>query len=209
MNRNWVNFAELSGDHIVEQHIHNIDVINWVKKGFPVKASGMGGCEVRKGEDYGEIFDHHAVEFEYADGTRCSSFCRHIVGCWNSVSEHVVGTKGTSNVGRNIISPTGGDAWRFDGKGEKDAYQVEHDVLFEAIRNNKEHNEAELGAMSTATAILGREATYSGVEVEMAAFLKRSRSIFPPNLAWDADMPVKPGKDGIYPRAVPGQYKPV
>ena len=63
--------------------------------------------------------------------------------------------------------------------------------------------------MSTATAILGREATYSGVEVEMAAFLKRSRSIFPPNLAWDADMPVKPGKDGIYPRAVPGQYKPV
>ena len=207
--RNWYYFSWICGDHIVEQHIHNIDVINWVKKGFPVKASGMGGCEVRKGEDYGEIFDHHAVEFEYADGTRCSSFCRHIVGCWNSVSEHVVGTKGKSSVDRHVISPTGGDAWRYDQRGEKDAYQVEHDVLFEAIRNNKEHNEAELGAMSTATAILGREATYSGVEVEMAAFLKRSRSIFPPNLAWDADMPVKPGKDGIYPRAVPGQYKPV
>ena len=207
--RNWYYFSWICGDHIVEQHIHNIDVINWVKKGFPVKASGMGGCEVRKGEDYGEIFDHHAVEFEYADGSRCSSFCRHIVGCWNSVSEHVVGTKGKSSVDRHVISPTGGDAWRYDQRGEKDAYQVEHDVLFEAIRNNKEHNEAELGAMSTATAILGREATYSGVEVEMAAFLKRSRSIFPPNLAWDADMPVKPGKDGIYPRAVPGQYKPV
>ena len=207
--RNWYYFSWICGDHIVEQHIHNIDVINWVKKGYPVKASGMGGCEVRKGEDYGEIFDHHAVEFEYADGSRCSSFCRHIVGCWNSVSEHVVGTKGKSSVDRHVISPTGGDAWRYDQRGEKDAYQVEHDVLFEAIRNNKEHNEAELGAMSTATAILGREATYSGVEVEMAAFLKRSRSIFPPNLAWDADMPVKPGKDGIYPRAVPGQYKPV
>jgi len=207
--RNWYYFSWICGDHIVEQHIHNIDVINWVKKGYPVKASGMGGCEVRKGEDYGEIFDHHAVEFEYEDGSRCSSFCRHIVGCWNSVSEHVVGTKGKSTIDRHFISPTGGDAWRFDARGEKDAYQVEHDDLFDAIRNNKEYNEAELGAMSTATAILGREATYSGVEVEMAAFLKRGRSIFPPNLAWDADMPVKPGKDGIYPRAVPGQYKPV
>ncbi len=207
--RNWYYFTWICGDHIVEQHIHNIDVINWVKKGFPVKASGMGGCEVRKGEDYGEIFDHHAVEFEYEDGSRCSSFCRHIVGCWNSVSEHVVGTKGKSTIDRHVISPTGGDGWHFDARGEKDAYQVEHDDLFEAIRNNKEYNEAELGAMSTATAILGRQATYSGVEVEMAAFLKGNKSIFPPNLAWDADMPVKPGKDGIYPRAVPGQYKPV
>ena len=203
--RNWYYFAWICGDHIVEQHIHNLDVINWVKKGYPVKAQGMGGCEVRKGADYGEIFDHHAVEFEYADGSRCSSYCRHIVGCWNSVSEHVVGTKGYSDVGRNTISVTGGDSWRHKNEGDKDPYQQEHDDLFDAIRNNKEYNEAERGAMSSMTAILGRLATYSGKEVEMEKALKSELTIFPKNLAWDADMPVKPGPDGMYPRAIPGK----
>src|SRR4051812_3276930 len=97
--RNWYYFTWICGDHIVEQHIHNLDVINWVKKGHPIRAQGMGGCEVRKGLDNGEIFDHHAVEFEYPDGSRLFSFCRHIHGCWNSVSEHVIGTKGTCDVG--------------------------------------------------------------------------------------------------------------
>jgi myo-inositol 2-dehydrogenase/D-chiro-inositol 1-dehydrogenase len=100
---NWYYFVWLCGDHIVEQHIHNLDVINWVKQGHPIKALGMGGREVRKGLDHGEIFDHHFVEFEYPDGSRCSSQCRHIPGCWDSVSEHVVGTKGTCDVGGNII----------------------------------------------------------------------------------------------------------
>jgi len=203
--RNWYYFTWICGDHIVEQHIHNLDVINWVKKGYPVKAQGMGGCEVRKGEDYGEIFDHHAVEFEYEDGSRCSSFCRHIVGCWNSVSEHVTGTKGYSDVSRSTISVTGGEAWRHKNEGDKDPYQQEHDDLFDAIRNNKEYNEAERGAMSTMTAILGRLATYSGKEVEMEKALKSELTIFPQNLAWDADMPVKPGPDGMYPRAIPGK----
>jgi len=208
--RNWYYFTWICGDHIVEQHIHNLDVINWVKgQKPPVKAQGMGGCEVRKGVDYGEIFDHHAVEFTYEDGSRCYSYCRHIVNCWNSVSEAVVGTKGTCDVNSYIIRPTGGEAWRHDGKGDKDPYQQEHDDFFDAIRNNKEYNEAERGATSTATAILGRQATYSGVEVEMKKMLDGKKSIFPPNLAWDADMPVKPGPDGMYPRAVPGQYKPV
>jgi predicted dehydrogenase len=203
--RNWYYFTWICGDHIVEQHIHNLDVINWVKKGWPVKAQGMGGCEVRKGPDYGEIFDHHAVEFEYADGSRCSSFCRHIVGCWNSVSEHVVGTKGSSDVGRNVITPTGADPWRHKNEGDKDPYQQEHDDFFDAIRNNKEYSEAEYGAMSTMTAILGRLATYGGKEIEMEKALKSELTIFPPNLAWDADMPVKPGPDGMYPRAIPGK----
>ena len=101
--RNWYYFVWLCGDHIVEQHIHNLDVINWVKQGHPVRAWGMGGREVRKGPDSGEIFDHHAVEFEYADGSRCSSQCRHIPGCWDSVSEHVVGTRGTCDVSGHII----------------------------------------------------------------------------------------------------------
>lgn len=207
--RNWYYFTWICGDHIVEQHIHNLDVINWVK-GFkyPVKAQGMGGCEVRKGQDYGEIFDHHAVEFEYEDGSRCYSYCRHIVNCWNSVSEAVVGTKGKADINRYIISPTGGEAWRHKNEGDKDPYQQEHDDFFDAIRNNKDYNEGENGAMSTATAILGRQATYSGKEVEMEKMLKGNKNLMPATLAWDADMPVKPGPDGMYPRAIPGQYNP-
>jgi myo-inositol 2-dehydrogenase / D-chiro-inositol 1-dehydrogenase len=203
--RNWYYFTWICGDHIVEQHIHNLDVINWVKKGYPVKAQGLGGCEVRKGPDYGEIFDHHAVEFEYEDGSRCSSYCRHIVGCWNSVSEYAQGTKGRCDISRHVITPTSGEPWRHKNEGDKDPYQQEHDDFFAAIRNDKPYNEAEYGAMSTMTAILGRYATYSGKEVEMDKALKSELTIFPKNLAWDAEMAVMPGPDGTYPRAIPGK----
>ena len=105
--RNWYYFTWICGDHIVEQHIHNMDVSNWLKDAFPVKANGMGGCQVRKGKDYGETFDHHAVEFEYADGSRMFSQCRHIPGCWNSVSEYAIGTKGTADISGAKIEPSG------------------------------------------------------------------------------------------------------
>jgi len=200
---NWYYFNWICGDHICEQHIHNLDVINWVKKGFPVSAHGMGGCEVRKGKDYGEIFDHHAVEFEYEDGSRCFSQCRHINGCWNSVSEHVQGTNGRSDINRYVISPKNGEAWRFKGES-KDPYQVEHDDLFAAIRGNKEFNEAEYGAMSTMTSILGRMATYGGKEIKMADALNSQIDLMPEKLAWDSPMKVIPGPDGIYPHAIPG-----
>src|SRR5881628_1636162 len=127
--RNWYYFVWICGDHIVEQHIHNLDVMNWVMKGHPIRAHGMGGVEVRKGPDYGEIFDHHAVEFEYADGTRCFSQCRHINGCWSDVSEHVVGSKGSCHVGGGRGEYTmrdfkGNEIWRFAGGGEN-PYQQE------------------------------------------------------------------------------------
>ena len=101
--RNWDSFNWLCGDHIVEQHIHNLDVCNWIHGEHPVKALGMGGRESRNGIDHGEIFDHHAVEYEYADGTRMFSQCRHIPGCWSSVSEHVEGTKGRASVNSGAI----------------------------------------------------------------------------------------------------------
>jgi hypothetical protein len=169
----------------------------------------MGGVEVREGKDYGEIFDHHAVEFEYEDGSRCYSYCRHIPGCWNAVSEHVQGTKGKSDINRYTINPSqgNGDAWRYKGDNDRNPYQQEHADLYDAIRNNKDYNEAERGAMSTMTAILGRLATYGGVEVEMDKALKSEISLFPPTLAWDADMPVKPLPSGMYPRAIPGKTK--
>src|SRR5262245_12657362 len=123
--RNWYYFTWIGGDHIVEQHIHNLDVINWVKRGYPVRCHGMGGAEVRKGPEYGEIFDHHAVEFEYADGSRCFSQCRHIRGCWTSVSEHVVGSKGICHVGggrgeHTLRDHKGEITWRFEAEKVRD-----------------------------------------------------------------------------------------
>ncbi|MBM3833737.1 MAG: Gfo/Idh/MocA family oxidoreductase [Verrucomicrobia bacterium] len=208
--RNWYYFVWLCGDHIVEQHIHNLDVINWVKNGYPVRAYGMGGCEVRKGPDYGEIFDHHAVEFEYADGSRCASQCRHIFGCWNNVSEHVVGTKGSCNVSGHVIKLNefdwglGGRTWSYGRQGARDPYQQEHDDLFQAIRNDKPFNEAENGAKSSLTAIMGRMATYSGQVIEWDQALDSQVDQMPKIFAWDAPAPVQPGPDGMYPLAVPG-----
>ena len=200
--RNWYYFNWICGDHITEQHIHNLDVINWLKDGFPVKASGMGGAEVRVGIDYGEIFDHHAVEFTYADGSKMFSQCRHQVGCWNSVSEHAHGSKGNARIDRYTI--TGDNAWRFRGKG-KNPYQQEHDDLFHAIRNNEEYNEAEYGAKSSMTSILGRMATYSGKEVEWDKAIASEISIMPESFEWDTPMKSVPGPDGMYPRPIPGQ----
>jgi myo-inositol 2-dehydrogenase / D-chiro-inositol 1-dehydrogenase len=202
--RNWYYFTWICGDHICEQHIHNLDVINWVKQGYPVRAEGMGGCEVRKGPDYGEIFDHHAVDFEYADGSRLSSFCRHIHGCWNSVSEHAVGTKGTCDISGHTIR--GPNQWRYRKQGAKDPYQAEHDALFAAIRNDKPINDAENGAKSTMTAILGRLATYSGKMVEWNDALNSNINLMPDKLAFDAEPKVLPDPaTGLYKLAVPGR----
>jgi len=203
--RNWYYFVWLCGDHICEQHIHNLDVINWIKNGHPVKARGNGGCETRKGKDYGEIFDHHVVEFEYADGSVCFSQCRHQLGCWNDVSEHAIGTKGTCDVSRHTMKFFNGDsAWRFRKEGAKDPYQQEHDDLFDAIRNNKPYNEAEYGANSTMTSILGRMATYSGKAIDWDDAIKSEINYFPERLAWDANPKSMPNADGYYQLPVPG-----
>jgi predicted dehydrogenase len=201
--RNWYYFTWLSGDHIAEQHIHNIDVINWLKKAHPVKARAMGGREITNGPDDGEIYDHFACEFEYEDGSICYSYCRHQAGTWNSVSEHATGTKGRTDIGGYRIY--GENQWRFKTEGAKDPYQQEHDDLFAAIRNNTDFNEAFFGAESTMTAILGRMAAYSGKELDYKAALESKINLLPENLAWDAKPKVLPGPDGFYPKAVPGK----
>ena len=201
---NWYYFVWTCGDHIVEQHVHNLDVINWVKQAHPIRAWGMGGREVRKGIDNGEIFDHHFVEFEYPDGTRLSSQCRHIDGCWENVSEHVHGTKGTCDVGGHIL---GENRWRFTGK-HNDAYQQEHDDLFAAIRNDTAYNETALyGAYSTMTAIMGRMATYSGKEVAWDDALN-SRILTRSPRPWRGmpRHPSSPTPTGRYPVPVPGKF---
>ncbi len=200
--RNWYMINWLCGDHIVEQHIHNLDVANWVLNGYPVRALGMGGRAYQKGLDSGEIFDHHAVQYEYANGVRVFSECRQIPGCWNSVSEHVHGTKGSSNVGNYTI--TGANAWKYRGGG-KDPYQQEHDDLFDAIRNDKPYNEAERGALSSMTAILGRMCTNSGKEITWEEALNSKLDLMPSEFTWDAKPKVLPDENGIYPFAIPGK----
>lgn len=205
--RNWYYFTWLGGDEIVEQHIHNLDVGNWVKQAHPIKANGMGGRQVRVGKDYGEIYDHHFVEFEYADGSRMYSQCRHIPNCWAIVDEYAIGTKGTSHVA-NEIEVKGGEKWKFKGESPN-PYQLEHDDLFASIRNGTPLNEAEYGATSSMTSILGRLATYSGKVITWDDAMKSEISLMPKDLSFDATPLVLPGPDGMYPCAVPGVTKVV
>ncbi|QGJ69946.1 putative dehydrogenase [Planctomycetales bacterium 10988] len=211
--RNWYFFDWLSGDHICEQHIHNIDVCNWVKGDHPVTAEGMGGRQVRTGKNEGNIFDHHAVIFTYADGTKMYSYCRQIPGCSRSVAEFVDGSNGRAELGTSECALFDGEKelWKSNRRNadRESPYQVELDVLVDAIRNDKEHNEVEYGAMSTMTAILGRLATYSGKEISWEEAYNAKDSITTDALSWDAEAPVKPLEEGGYRIAVPGRTEVV
>jgi hypothetical protein len=190
----------------VEQHVHNLDVINWAKNAYPAKCHGMGGRQVRTGKEYGEIFDHHAVQIEYADDSYMFSQCRHIRGCWSSVSEYVVGTKGSSAISSGMIYGADGKRqWRYRAQQPVDPYQREHDVLFASIRENKPVNDAENGAKSTLTGIMGRMATYSGQIITWDDALNSKIDLFPDKVAWDAKPKVLPDANGFYPVAVPGK----
>ena len=206
--RNWYYFTWICGDHIVEQHIHNLDVCNWLKGAYPIKAQGQGGREVRVGKEYGETFDHHFVEFEYADGSRVLSQCRHIPGCWNAVEEYAHGSKGTAAIHDYTINVNGEKRARYRGENPN-PYQREHEDLLKSIMAGSPINEGEFGAKSTMTAILGRMATYSGQMLEWEKALNSSINLLPTQFAWDAKMPVNPQENGMYPAAVPGVTKVV
>ncbi len=206
--RNWYYFNWLCGDHITEQHIHNIDVFNWFKGGYPVRAQGMGGRQVRTGKEYGEIFDHHYVEYHYADGSVLNSQCRHIKGTYAIVDEMIVGTKGVVKCGAGEIQSKGKNLYKFDKKSENNPYQSEHDELFAAIAKGEyKFDDTENGAKATLTSIMGRMATYSGQVMEWDKVLNSGLSIMPAKFAWDAEPPVKPDANGFYPVATPGVTK--
>ena len=203
--KNPYHYTWLSGDHVVEQHVHNLDVCYWIKGALPVSAQGQGGRQVRIGPEFGDIYDHHFVEFTYADGSQVFSQCRHITGCWGSVAEFAAGPQGKADVGAGRIETASG-LWRYQGP-KSNPYQVEHDDLFDAIRNDKPMNEADFGAQSTMMGVLGRMATYSGQVVTWEAAIKSAIRLAPDRYDFDATPPVLPGKDGIYPAAVPGATK--
>ena len=207
--RNWYYFNWLCGDHITEQHIHNLDVINWFKGSYPVKAQGMGGRQVRNGKDHGEIFDHHFVEFTYADGSILNSQCRHIPKTSAKVDELFVGTKGKILCGAAKITDLKGNTiYQFDKKGENNGYQTEHDELFAAISKGEyKFADAENGAKSTMTSILGRMATYSGQVVEWDKAMNCGLNLQPSAYTWDTMPQSLPDADGRYKIAVPGVTK--
>jgi myo-inositol 2-dehydrogenase/D-chiro-inositol 1-dehydrogenase len=203
--RNWYYFNWLCGDHIVEQHIHNLDVGNWVMDGHPVRAQGQGGRQVRDGRDHGEIYDHHFVELEYEGGRRVLSQCRHMPDCMNRVSEGFHGTNGTAPRPGLILSSSGKPLWEHDDTEDPNPYQVEHDELFAAIAAGEyKYSDAKMGAVATMTAILGRMATYSGRVVEWDEALASDLSIMPAEYSWDAAPPVLPDAHGRYAIPTPG-----
>ncbi len=171
MIRDWVNWSWLSGDHIVEQHVHNIDVINWFTGMHPAKAVGFGG---RHRRPTGNQYDFFSVDFEYDNDVRVHSMCRQISGCENNVSEYVRGTEGYSNCADTIYNPDGSIKWQYEypkdeegkSKGEVKVspYDQEHIDLVTAIRENKPYQEAEDTAISTLAAIMGRISAYTGKE---------------------------------------------
>ena len=185
--RNWLYFTWLSGDHIVEQHIHNIDVMNWVLRSHPVKCMAMGGRQVRTDPAYGHIFDHFTVEYEYPGGVRMMSMCRQSDGCSNNVSERVVGTKGSSNCCGLI---QGENAWKFEGDVPS-PYVQEHTDLINSIRAGKPLNEAKQIAESSLTAIMGRMSAYTGQEITWEQALNSEENLYPENLQF-GDLPVAP-----------------
>lgn len=187
--RNWLYFCWLSGDHITEQHVHNLDVINWAFGSHPVRAYGMGGRQVRTDAKYGDIYDHFAVEYEYPDGRRCLSFCRQQDGTDGRVEESVFGTNGTltSRPGYAVID--GANPWRFAGRNGN-PYADEHANLLASIRGDGPYfNEARQVAESTLTAIMGRMSSYTGKRVTWEQAINSRLDLSPPAYAF-GDLPV-------------------
>ena len=207
--RNWYYFNWICGDHIVEQHIHNIDVANWFIGEYPISATGMGGREVRKGIDHGQIFDHHYVEYKYPGGAVISSQCRHQPGTNSNVSEVFQGTNSVAFTQPKckIIDHNQNELFTYESDTDKSPYQIEHDKLFRSIREGNVINDAVHGAKTTLTSIMGRMATYSGKKITWEQAMNSKNILVPDDLDWDSNPPVMPDENGNYPIPVPGVSK--
>jgi len=190
--RNWPWYVWLSGDHVVEQHVHNLDVINWVLGKYPQQCLGMGSRAVR---NLGNIWDNFSIMFEYPDNVRVTSMSRQINGCTNRIAERIVGTKGVADVDKGKI--LGANAWEYPGQDEE-AKVLEQKFFIKTIRDGKPVNEAREMAKSTLGAIMGRMSAYSGRALSWDWALKGSKlDLAPPAY--------QPGEFPIAPVAVPGQ----
>jgi len=196
--RNWLFTGWLSGDHIVEQHVHNIDVVNWAFGEIPEQVRGVGGRQYRTEPQYGNIFDHFGIEFFYPGDVRTISTCRQIDGTSGNVSERVAGTKGVSNCRGKI---EGENSWSYEGPNPN-PYVVEHTDLINSIRSGNPLNEGKQVSESTLCAIMGRESAYSRKRFKTSWFLNRCtlNNLPPDDLELD-------DYRGLEPFAIPGEYE--
>ncbi len=202
--RNWYYFTWLSGDHNVEQHVHSLDKALWAMHDEPpVRAWGLGGRQVRTDPKFGDIYDHHAVAYEYP-GVTVYAYTRQQAGCYGDTSDVFVGTQGRANILKFQIDDLDGKpTWRFKGEGGS-MYDIEHQALFAAIRSGKPINNGLYMARSTMLAILGRMVNYTGKALTWNEAINSKQDLSPKSYAWDAEPPTKPDKDGRYPVAMPG-----
>ena len=200
--RNCYYSTYLSGDHIVEQHVHQLDAINWAMNSHPTRATGMGGRQVRTDPAYGHIYDHFTIDYEYDTPhgvVHVMSMCRQMPGCDNKIAEALVGTKGECQINSyRFYTITGEKPWRFRGE-DNDPYVQEHTDLIGSIRAGKPLNELKSVTESSLTAIMGRMSAYTGKAVTWEQALNSKEQLMADRLAW-GPMPVPPV-------AIPGETK--
>ncbi len=196
--RNWIYYTHLSGDMICEQHIHNIDVANWAIQAHPIKAVAMGGRQARVEPKYGYVYDHFAVDFHYPNGARVLSMCRQQDGTTKRIEETIQGTKGTSDHSFTYAKIMGENPWEFSG-ADPNPYQQEHTNLITSIRAGEPLNEGQRMAESNLTAIMGREAAYTGQEITWDEIYNSNLDLTPKT--WEF------GEVPVPPVAVPGVTK--
>ncbi|MCS7014845.1 MAG: Gfo/Idh/MocA family oxidoreductase [Gemmatales bacterium] len=205
--RNWLYFTWLSGDHIVEQHIHSLDKMAWAMRNqYPIRCWGMGGRQVRVEPDYGHIFDHHAVVYEFPGGVRLYSFCRQQNGTHSDVSDQIFGTQGTCDIQASrsdgiLLSRQGQRLWssRQAVRGRDDMYQNELDEMLASIRAGRPINDGDWMTKSTLMAIMGRMATYTGKLITWEMALNSKEDLTPPKYEF-GPLPVPPvAKPGVTP----------
>ncbi len=217
--RNWYHFAWLSGDHNVEQHVHNIDVMNWFlsgdkqQGGHPVSAQGSGGRGVNVPPETGQIFDHHFVEYRY-DGSMSNAIvnsqARQATGAWRHIGEEIIGTEArlVMHGARSFIEDRNGEIlwnYRKPRSGMASPYQIEHDELHRAIVDDIPKNDAIYSARSSLTGVLGRLATYTGQVVEWDKAVKSNFNLMPEDLSLDRNPDAMPDADGSYALPIPGK----
>lgn len=193
---NWYYFTWLSGDHIVEQAVHNLDKMAWLMKDVPpVSCVATGGRQVRTEAQFGHIYDHFGVIYDYPNDVRAFHFCRQQAGAASDNSDHVWGADGVGHIVRAFTGPfliKGKTNWRHREEKMRDMYQIEHDELFASIRSGKPINDGEWMAHSTLLAIMGRMAAYTGQVVTWEDALNSKENLMPEKIAWDTPLSVPP-----------------
>ena len=199
-NRNWYNFAWLSGDYNLEQHVHTLDKAYWIL-GAPQSAWGCGARTLRVAQPaYGDIYDQMSVTFDYPNGVKVHSYCRQINGCFNENECRILGTKGCANaLGKNIIDLEGKVIWKADRKEANcNMYVAEHEVMFDSIRNGKAKNDVEYSSYSTLMGVMGREACYTGQRLGWDQVLNSKKVLAPAEYTPEAVPPCAPIEGATY-----------